>query len=375
MTDLRPPDAAPNNGWHAAFVDALPDAVLVFRTDSGRIVTANPAAARMFGYDPRALPGMHFSGLLPPLTSNPNTSIARRFPLGGHLAEAEIFCNADGDELLCDTLVVPMRAGADELVALHLRDVRTREDSRAARSEEQHAAAEAAYDDGVARALDRYMSHVSHELKTPLAVILSSSSMLERYYLRLSDAKREEHFARIQAQVRYLTEYLDNLRFLNHLDSGQVQVRRDDCDAAELLQEIVGAYAGHPQGPLFDVQTGGSVSRLSIDGGLWRRIVSHLVSNAVKYGPRGGTVRVSVTNRDDGLLETRVTDRGSGLPAEFRTVAFEAFRRGPNSAETQGGGLGLAIAGRCAALHGGSLAFEAAPDIGTTFTLLLPLDG
>ncbi len=378
MTEPLSSRAAPSlpvtGGWQAAFVDALPDALLAFDMDSGRVVSANPAATRLFGYDAAALPGMHFSSLLPPLTSNPNTPIGRRFPLTGTVAEAEVFCTAGGEEFPCDMLITSVGDGSSQLAVVHLRDVRAREAERTARLEAERKSFENARAESVIRAVDQYMSHVSHELKTPLAVILSSSSMLERYYLRLSDSKREEHFARIQSQVRYLTEFLDNLRFLSHLDSGQVPVRRDECDVAELLQEIVNGYAGHVQAPLFDVQTGGAVGRLYMDGGLWRRIIMHLVSNAVKYGPRGGTVHVSITRRDDGMLETRIGDHGPGLSAEYRAVAFEVFQRGPNTHDTPGGGLGLAIAARCAALQGGTISYNSAPDTGTVFTVLLPVE-
>jgi hypothetical protein len=217
------------------------------------------------------------------------------------------------------------------------------------------------------------MSHFSHELKTPLAVILSSSSMLERYYLRLSEHKRDEHFTRIQAQVRYLTELLDNLRFLSHLDSGQVTPRRDDYDAIELLQETINSYAGHTQHPLFDVHTDGVVSRVKMDGPLWRRAVSHLISNAVKYGPHGGTVHISLSRRGN-TLETRVSDHGPGLPPELETAGFELFRRGHNAGDTQGGGLGLTIAARCISLLEGRMTYETAPNAGAAFTVVIPAD-
>jgi signal transduction histidine kinase len=268
---------------------------------------------------------------------------------------------------------VLVREGDRELAVLHLRDVRAREAARRAYLDAEHEAAEAEKAGSVIQAVDQYMSHVSHELKTPLAVILSSSSMLERYYLRLSDTKREEHFSRIQAQVRYLTEFLDNLRFLSHLESGQIAVRRDEFDAAELLQEMVNSYAGHQQEPLFDVQTSGAVGKLYIDGALWRRIMLHLLSNAVKYGPRGGTVHISVARRD-AMLEARISDHGPGLPAELRPVTFDVFQRGSNSYETQGGGLGLAITARCVSLLGGTISYETATDAGTTFTVLVPVE-
>lgn len=359
--------------WHTAFIDALPDAVIALDANDGRIVTVNSAALRLFNVRFDAICGQHFSHLLPSHSSNGMTPVERRFRVTGELAETETFVDSEGQDILCDVVATPVHDGDSDLVVLHLRDVREREARRRALIAAERADAQAEATATVSRTVERYMSHFSHELKTPLAVILSSSSMLERYYLRLSDSKREEHFTRIQAQVRYLTELLDNLRFLSHLDSGQVTPRRDDYDAIELLQETINSYAGHTQHPLFDVQTDGVVSRVKFDGPLWRRAVSHLISNAVKYGPHGGTVHISVSRRD-GTLETRVSDHGPGLPPELESAGFELFRRGHNAGDTQGGGLGLTITARCVSLLEGRMTYETAPNAGAAFTVVIPAD-
>ena len=377
MTNSSPQRAASSNaagGWHAAFVDALPDAVIAIAVNDGRILTANPAALRLFSTRFDALCGQHFSCLLPSHSVNSATPVGRRFRLTGELAETEVFVDANGADILCDAVAMPVQDGDTELAVLHLRDVREREARRRALIEAEREAAEAEVTGTLSQAVDQYMSHFSHEMKTPLAVVLSSSSMLERYYPRLSDQKREEHFSRIQAQVRYLTELLDSLRFLSQLDSRQVVPRHDQYDIVELLEELIHNYTSHPQQPMFDVQAEGGVSRLILDGMLWRRSISQLISNAVKYGPHGGTIHVLLNKRPDGTLETRVSDHGPGLPPEFETGGFELFRRGRNAGDTQGGGLGLTIAARCVELLGGHLTYEIAPNAGAAFTVIIPVE-
>ena len=359
--------------WHAAFVDALPDAVIVIHAADGRVVTANTAALRLFNARFDAICGHHFSRLLPAYSTNETTPVEHRFRLTGELAETENFVDAEGQNILCDVVAVAVHDGDSELVVLHLRDVREREARRRALVAAERADAETEATISVSQKVERYMSHFSHELKTPLAVILSSSSMLERYYTRLSEPRRAEHFTRIQEQVRYLTELLDNLRFLSYLDSGQVALRRDDYDVIELLQETINSYAGHGQQPLFDVHTEGVISPLNMDGLLWRRIISNLISNAVKYGPHGGTVHISLSKRGE-MLETRVSDHGPGLPPELETAGFELFRRGHNAGDTQGGGLGLTIAARCVALLNGRMTYETAPNAGAAFTVVVPAE-
>ena len=94
----------------------------------------------------------------------------------------------------------------------------------------------------------------------------------------------------------------------------------------------------------------------------------------MKYGPHGGTVHISLSKRRDGMLETRVSDHGPGLPPEMETAGIELFRRGHNAGETQGGGLGLTIAARCVSLLGGNMTYETAPNAGAAFTVVVPAE-
>lgn len=351
--------------WHTAFFDALPDAILVCDASNGRIVAANPAALRLFNSPSDALIGQHFSHLIPIDTVDESTPLARCFPLTGQLAEAQTWVASDGTPLLCDVVGMTIPDGDRSLAALHLRDLRARQTRLSALSD----ALEAGIAERVNRTVDHYMSYFSHELKTPLAVILSSSSMLESYYARLSEHKRAEHFTRIQLQVRYLTDLLDNLRFLCLLDSGQVSTQREHYHAGTHLQEIIHSYGGHAQRPQFEVAADERAQTLYMDGRLWRRIVCQLISNAVKYGSYGGTIQIMVKKRPDGMLETQVRDYGPGLPPGFEIRDFNLSQN-----DRPEGGLGLMIASRCALLAGGQLSYEANGDAGTTFTVVIPAD-
>ncbi|MBK8137801.1 MAG: PAS domain-containing sensor histidine kinase [Chloroflexi bacterium] len=368
-----PPDPEPSTdsaaAWLGAYFNATPDVLLVLDVRTGIIRGANPAASRLLGYAPDSLPGMHFSALLPPNTASANTPLGRRFPLGGEVSESQLFHTAGGAEVPCD---VQMTALAEsEQAVLHLRDVSPREAMRHARSEADRAAMTTAKTDDVIRGIEQYMSHVSHELRTPMAVILSSSSMLERYYARLDEAKRAEHFSRIQAQIRYLTEFLDNLRYLSRLNAGQVRAQPDPTDITTAIHDLLAEFASDPQHPHFGLTLEGGTAAVKIDPTLWRRALQPVIQNAVRYGPFGATVEVTVIRRYDSL-EVTVTDHGPGLPAEYLPAVFEVFRRGENAREINGGGLGLAIASRCAALMGGTLTFETQAGAGTSFTLSVP---
>lgn len=361
-------DTAPFE-WQAAYFDVTSDAILALDVETGQVVGGNTAFYQLFGTSEAALRGVHFSALLPPATTNPNTPVGRRFPLTGSVAEGQVFRHTDGSDVVCDVLVTAVRRPPMELAVLHLRDARPREAQLQRRLE----ADRAEHAETVVRAIEQYMAHVSHEFRTPLAVILSSSSMLERYYARLNESRREEHFTRIQMQVKYLTDFLDNLRFLSRLNANQIAPRPDLTDVRGLLQEMVNEFAGYHPPPRIETTFAGALDSVMLDGGLWRRALLPVIQNAVKYGPQDGVVRISL-RRTDTTLETIVSDSGPGLPVEYLSQPFEVFRRGENARETHGGGLGLAIASRCATLLGGTLTFETHSGVGTSFTLIVPVE-
>lgn len=357
--------------WEAHYLKNMRDSVLALDVMTGRLTGFNPATVALFGYDETELTGMHFSALLPPLTANEKTPVGRRFPLSATALESQIFRHASGSEIICDVMVTAVRT-TPELAVLHLREVGGRVEAQKALSDKERATQDASNTESIVRAVEQYMSHVSHELRTPLAVILSSSSMLERYYSRLTEAKREEHFQRIQTQVKYLTEFLDNLRLLSRLDANAIAVRLENVDIPASLQEIVNEFGPHPLAPRFDVYIADDVAALDIDGVLWRRALHALIQNAVKYGPVGEIITVSIAARD-GHLDAHINDKGTGLPMDYIPHAFEVFRRGENSADILGAGLGLAIASRCAALLKGEITYIYDQTIGATFTLSVPL--
>src|SRR5690606_11107118 len=116
--------------------------VIAIDAEDGRVVTANPAALQLFNTRFDALCGQHFSLLLPPHSVSDKTPVERRFRLTGELAETETFVDAEGGDILCDVVAIPVRDGDAQLVLLHLRDVREREARRRALIEAERAVTE-----------------------------------------------------------------------------------------------------------------------------------------------------------------------------------------------------------------------------------------
>ncbi len=218
-----------------------------------------------------------------------------------------------------------------------------------------------------------FVSMVSHEFRTPLEVILSSSNILDRYLDRLPPDKRKAQLRAIRKSVHRMNDLIEDVLFLGKLEAGRLASNRTPLDllsfchraAAEI--ESAAAREGAIRFAHHEVD-GEAVA----DEGLLHHIVTNLLGNALKYSPPDQDVEFTV-RRCGPDAEFVIRDRGCGIPAADRTRLFTAFYRGSNVGQTPGTGLGLAIVKRCVDLHGGNIRWESEEGRGTTFIVTLPL--
>ncbi len=199
----------------------------------------------------------------------------------------------------------------------------------------------------------RFLSLVSHEFRTPLTVILSSSELLEHYGLNWPEAKRQAHFLRIQGAVATMTSLLDNVAFLGRAESGRLENSPASFSARELLESVLEEIAplrGVGQKIAWEVSP--PDAQVELDRRIVQAVVSNLVANALRFSPAVGTVTISVTS-EAGALSVSVDDEGDGVPQSESDRIWEPFERGSNSVGIPGSGLGLAIVRRCMELVGG----------------------
>jgi PAS domain S-box-containing protein len=218
----------------------------------------------------------------------------------------------------------------------------------------------------------RIITTTSHEFRTPLATILSTSEILQDYADRLTEHKRAEHFGRIRASVQYITALLDDALAIDQIQSGELVFRPASLDIAAFCQQAV-TEMRTTQAPAvtFDVSSTGDCAQVVVDKRLLRYVVSNLLSNAVKFSPPGGTVAVQVAC-DPEQVVLKVQDHGVGIPEDAQAQLFTPFYRATNIGEARGMGLGLAIVKECVDLHGGTITLESKEGWGTTFTVMLP---
>lgn len=219
----------------------------------------------------------------------------------------------------------------------------------------------------------RFVAMASHEFRTPLATILSSAELLERYGGRLPEGERQALFESIRAGVERMTRLLDNVLLIGRAEAQLLEFQPGPTDLAlfcEKLVEEMRLAAGRAH--VLDYAFEGPRRTVRLDERLLRHMLVNLISNAFKYSPEGGEVRFrAVLAEAEAAFE--VADRGIGIPEEDQARLFETFHRARNVGNIAGTGLGLAIVKKSVDLHGGRIRFESAPGRGTRFHVTIPL--
>jgi|GEM_PF-1198437 len=218
----------------------------------------------------------------------------------------------------------------------------------------------------------RFVSMASHEFRTPLATILAAAETLFAYRHQLDEQQTDLRLQRIRRQVKHLSQIIDDVLDMTHVQSGRITVKMEMTDLDAFCREIVEEFQSRFDiAHDFDYRGGGAPLLVAIDRKLMRTVVDNLLSNAIKYSPKDSVVTIGVTCVD-ALVQIQVTDTGIGIPLADQEHLFESFYRASNVGATAGTGLGLSIAKEFVELHSGQLTYATAVGEGTTFIVTIP---
>lgn len=217
----------------------------------------------------------------------------------------------------------------------------------------------------------RFTSMVSHEFRTPLTAILSSSDLLKRYGERMTNEKKLEYLDSIQMQVKHLTNLLEDILTVGKAETVGLEFTPTLLNLEVLCRQFVEELQLTTTAHRLEFYVIGECADGYVDAKLLRHILSNLLSNAAKYSPDKTVVAFTLDCNSDQIL-FRIQDQGIGIPEADQQRLFEAFHRGSNAKNIPGTGLGLAIVKQAVDLHGGIITFESQEGIGTTFRVALP---
>jgi PAS domain S-box-containing protein len=360
-------------------LDAVPNAIVSI--DSGlRVTQWNPAAERMFGFPAQQVIGKSVERF-----------VARhwlaRHPLDRPLSAAsasvvgaDIVClRADGRPFRAAFCSAPLRDERGRCVGAtavlrdegkkHIDNRRIQRSLRGARDERDQA-------DTSNRMKDELLATVSHELRTPLNAIYGWIEVLRH---PSGKDMQSQAVDAIDRSARSLAHMVDDILDVSSLATGKLRLERILLDVERIVHDVTVTMQAMAAAEGVTLTSGVSATTglLVGDGERLRQMLTNLVSNAIKFTPRGGHVKVTL-EQDDRWLRLSVIDTGQGIAADFLPYVFDAFRRAPDApvSPRRGLGLGLSIVRHIAELHGGSVEVASrGAGTGSRFTVRLPLEG
>ncbi|HLY28511.1 MAG TPA: GAF domain-containing protein, partial [Aggregatilineales bacterium] len=362
-----------------AILNNSSDAILV-ALDDGSISQANPAFSNLFGYQPDEVPGLSLSMIVEPryvaaLENAIHAAIRENGPVNleldarsktGLAFSAEIGMARISNHTDEDWQQKPVE------IVCSVRDISSRKRSE----QELRRAFEKEKELGEIKS--RFVSMASHDLRTPLTVILSSTDLLERFVdpqqVNTTSNDLEKFFTRIRTSVRQMAHLVDDVLTFNKADAGKQEVHRELIDLKSFAQDILEemTLTAKPQHELKMTLPREDTSLIT-DRQLLRQILVNLLDNALKYSPHGGEIRFDVRVVGDQVV-FQVQDNGIGIPEGDQPHLFEVFHRAANVGTIPGTGLGMPITKRAVDALGGTISFESKVSAGTAFTVSIPIN-
>jgi len=230
----------------------------------------------------------------------------------------------------------------------------------------------------------QFISTISHEFRTPLSSILLTVELLEEQSANISPEAKAKRFKRIKCGISRMTQLLEDILVIGKIEAGKQEFNPKPLDLESFCDEIVEemqSIAGNKQRINFATKTQGvELRKVQMDEKLVRHILTNLLSNAIKYSKPDTKVQFDLcyfmpTSLDSKAhIVFRIQDRGIGIPIEDQPKLFESFHRAKNVSLIPGTGLGLAITKDCVTRHGGEITVESTVDVGTIFTVTIPVE-
>jgi len=338
-----------------AMLDHMLEGLFVVDGDS-KILQANRAFARLFGFDEAELPGTSITDLIPGLAGRHRPGQFAEVPQGslGRVTERE-GRRRTGARFPMALQIYEVSIEGRSLVAGHVCDL----------SQERE----------VERLKERFVASVSHELRTPLTAIRGALGLLVHDATGALPVTARELVTLADRNAVRLADIINDLLDFERLQSGSFSVTRERFALDAVIAGMLDSVSGAANKAGIEIVTAPCGVGVYGDRARVEQVLLNLVTNAIKFSPPGTAVEIQAAGHDD-HVEVRVCDRGRGIPPAHRALIFEAFRQVDESdARTFGGaGLGLAICRTLVRQHGGEIGVEGRPGGGSIFWFTLPLD-
>ncbi|HJS55544.1 MAG TPA: PAS domain-containing sensor histidine kinase [Chitinophagaceae bacterium] len=389
---------------------------IILTNGQGRIVLANPAAERMFGYASNELKNLPVEVLIPGNFKQGHKALREGFhknPSNRSMgAGRDLFAlKKNGEEFPVEISLSHYRNNNELFVIAFIVDITLRKEIEQNLVKKQNELERVTYeirklntelekkvDDRthilkealekleesqteLHEALDkekqlneiksRFVSMASHEFRTPLSAVLSSAALLSKYTREDDQDKRDKHIGRIKDSVKHLNDILEDFLSLGRLDEGRVAADPGEFNLKDMIAEtLTDVKAVLKPGQKFQSKYEGE-EKVNADKRLLKNILFNLLSNSSKFSPEDSVIEIAAkVNHADSSVT--VKDRGIGISEKDQEHLFNMFYRASNVTNIQGTGLGLHIVKRYLDLMNGSVNLQSKLGKGTSVTITFP---
>jgi PAS domain S-box-containing protein len=218
-----------------------------------------------------------------------------------------------------------------------------------------------------------FVSMVSHEFRTPLAIIQSSAEILDDYLDQLEKAERKDHLQSIRKNTRRMAALMEETLLIGSFEAGKMEFKPMLLELRTFTRRLVDeVLSATKQRCPIELLLPEKPTKVQADERLLRHIFTNLLTNAIKYSDAGSAVQFEVVSASTDIV-CAICDQGIGIPEADHEWLFNTFQRGRNVGDRPGTGLGLVIVKRCVDLHGGKINVDSKLGQGTSVTLRLPI--
>jgi PAS domain S-box-containing protein len=363
-------------------LNTVVDGIITIHADDGIVENVNPAAERMFGYTAAELIGKKFSFLIPELDQGRRSDSLEHYSASEEARSAGLGREVagkrkDGSIFPLEMAVSEMELGGKRFFTGILRDITSRKQVETERKRLDHVLQEKNIELEGAKSLaekanlakSEFLSSMSHELRSPLNAILGFAQLMDSDIPPATPSQKAS-IDRILHAGWYLLELINEILDLAMVESGKLSLSHEPVSLAEVMAECRTII--EPQGqkrsikmifPQFDIPYFVMADRTRL-----KQILINLLTNAVKYNRKDGTVDVKCTTNIPGRVRISVKDTGAGLRPEKLTQLFQPFNRlGQEASAEEGTGIGLVMSKRLVELMGGTVGVESIVGTGSVF--------
>jgi len=385
MTPKAEPRARIQADRFRELLEAAPDAILEVDAE-GRIALLNAVTEEMFGYRRGELLGQAIEMLVPEDLRALHEKYRGRYserpatrPMGTGMELNGR--RKDGSCFPVEISLSPVKSASGFRVTAIIRDIteRKRAQERLQEVQDNYVRELELRNREIERA-DRlkseFLASISHELRTPLHTIIGFSELLAEETDGILDEKHKRFLDHIRQDSLYLLALINDILDLSEIEAVRLELRRETVDVGAVLEEALSSIRPQGLAKSIEIETALDLpTSVSADPVRFKQVLFNLPSNAVKFTPEGGRIRIDILTREK-HVEISVSDTGVGIPREEHAAIFDKFHQVGTTTKgvREGTGLGLAITKWLVEHHGGRIWVESEVGKGSRFTFTIPTE-